>query len=236
MLVNDASEFVNNVGKSQRLRETVEERQAFVARNQDLQDLVSKIRPHVDALVAFRSKGVATPNMNERIASVVLEIDTIRDRFNSDPGWIVDNARFKYSPFQKMVERLAEEFDAHVRQCWTDFTNSRSRDVDRDVLTVLALVPSFQSAVSRIRKAQEKLLRAKSWVPTGESDIRKFEMLLSELNGAWAELGSDEVPSEVLEFLRTAGQDGAPIDLLTDVVRNWLGERGILRSLKVRIS
>jgi len=236
MLAQQATELVELVSRTEQLKKTVNERQAFDSRRQNLQELVAAVRPHVHALEALRAHGVHTPTLGERVAPARRTIEAIREEFHADPRWVVDPSRFKYVPFQRTIEALAAEFEGHVRQAWAVFTRSRSRDIDVEVLRVLALVPAFRPTVTRIQKAQERVSRLQATVPTGESDVGRFEDLMSEFDAAWAELGSDDVPREVLEFLRTAGRDGAPLDLLTDEVRDWLAERGILQSLRVRIS
>ncbi|MBW4663523.1 MAG: hypothetical protein KME01_04865 [Chroococcus sp. CMT-3BRIN-NPC107] len=52
----------------------------------------------------------------------------------------------------------------------------------------------------------------------------------------WHNLSSDEVPETVLRFLKDAVDFGAPLNLLTIEVRDWLDCHGISDSLRIRLT
>lgn len=63
-----------------------------------------------------------------------------------------------------------------------------------------------------------------------------MDELIERLTTAWNSLNSTEVPEEVLDFLKqVVTSNGAPMNLLTPTVQQWLDARGIDSSFRIRL-
>ena len=128
------------------------------------------------------------------------------------------------------------ELDEHITREWRIYTE-RSRHANTQVLEALSGIHAFAKTVQKVRALTASIEQCRKNKPTSEEDFKKFDGLVKQVDTAWNELGSDEVPPNVERFLRAAGgREGAPIDLLTTEVKEWLETRKINSSFRIRLS
>ena len=95
-------------------------------------------------------------------------------------------------------------------------------------------IDEFKPTVQGIRYLNDQIQRQK--LPQTFDEFEKTELLIDRLREHWPNLSSDEVPETVLRFLKDAVDFGAPLNLLTTEVRDWLDRHGISDSLRIRLT
>src|SRR5439155_24767943 len=104
---------------------------------------------------------------------------------------------------------------------------------NRDVLDVLAT--AFARDVRLLRQQADRLDLTRRTLPGSAQSLREFDAEVADLQRAWGQLGGGEVPPPVVAFLKAAAAPaGARLDLLTDEVRRWLADHGILAAFTIR--
>ncbi|MDI9641477.1 hypothetical protein QM565_37965 [Geitlerinema splendidum] len=106
---------------------------------------------------------------------------------------------------------------------------------NNEMLNLLAEVEAFETTVQRIKRLDLQIQQVE--FPNSSEDFERVDQLIDLLRQSWNSLSSDdEVPEAVLSFLKAAANRGAPIDLLTPDVKDWLTRHGIAGSLRIRLT
>lgn len=102
-----------------------------------------------------------------------------------------------------------------------------------EILNLLARIEAFKNTVRQIQIIDGEIKNVT--YPKDNADFIEYESKIKQLKHAWDSLSSDEVPEAVLNFLRAAANQGAPLNLLTSEVQDWINQHGISDSLKIRL-
>jgi len=117
--------------------------------------------------------------------------------------------------------------------CWQTHVDERTGKHDIAVLADWEHVPDFRTLARSIRATQTKLLELRSSLPSHEDTFSRLQQLGDDLKEAWKKL--ENAPANIMKFLRQASRaEGAPLALLDDEVLEWLRERNLESSFKVR--
>lgn len=233
MIAEDAKHLVELIERMKQLKANVDQRDGFRTRQSELEEAGRELEKRVAAVNALAVRGSAKPDVAIRASAFLNHINTVTSSFNQDPSWIIS---FNNKPFENALKGLNTELDEHITREWRAYTE-RSRHANTQVLDVLGGIPAFAQTVQKVRGLTARLEQRRNSKPTSEEDFLNFDELVRQVDAAWGELGSDEVPPDVERFLRAAGgREGAPLDLLTEGVKEWLETREIDASFRIRMA
>ena len=105
---------------------------------------------------------------------------------------------------------------------------------NQEMLYVLVKIEAFRPNVQKIRDLNTQIQRQK--LPQTFEEFEQIERLIDQLREHWLTLSSDDFPETVLHFLKATVDFGAPLNLLTTEVRDWLDYHGISDSLRIRLT
>ena len=232
MIAEDAKHLVGLIERMNQLKSNVDQRAGFRTRQTELEEAARELEKRVAAIRAFTSRGSSRPNI-VKANPFINHLSTVASNFNQDPSWIIS---FNNRPFENALNGLKSELDEYINVEWSAYTE-RSRHANTQVLDVLGGIPAFSNTVQKVRALSARIEQSRRNRPTCEQDFINFDSLVEQVEAAWKELGSDEVPPNVEKFLRAAGGgEGAPLDLLTGDVKDWLETRKIDTSFRIRMS
>jgi len=232
MISEDAKHLVELIERMNQLKANVDQRAGFRTRQSELEEAARELAKRVAAVNSLATRGAVKPNVGARANAFLNHINTVASNFNQEPSWIIS---FNNRPFENSLKSLNAELDVYISSEWRAYTE-RSRHANAQVLDVLSGIPAFAQTVQKVRGLTACLEQRRSTRPTSEEDFEYFDDLVREVDAAWSELGSDEVPPNVEKFLKAAGgREGAGLDLLTDDVKEWLETRKIDTSFRIRM-
>ena len=232
MISEDAKHLVELIERMNQLKANVDQRAGFRTRQSELEEAARELAKRVAAVNSLATRGAVKPNVGARANAFLNHINTVASNFNQEPSWIIS---FNNRPFENSLKSLNAELDEYISSEWRAYTE-RSRHANAQVLDVLSGIPAFAQTVQKVRGLTARLEQRRSSRPTSEEDFEYFDDLVREVDAAWSELGSDEVPPNVEKFLKAAGgREGAGLDLLTDDVKEWLETRKIDTSFRIRM-
>ncbi|MDQ3802287.1 MAG: hypothetical protein M3416_00290 [Acidobacteriota bacterium] len=233
MIAEDAKHLVELIERMNQLKANVDQRAGFRTRQSELEEAARELAKRVAAVDSLAARGSGKPNVAARANAFLNHINTVASNFNQDPSWIIS---FNNKPFENALKGLNTELDEHITREWRAYTE-RSRHANTQVLDVLSGIPAFAQTVQKVRGLTARLEQRRNNRPTSEEDFLNFDELVRQVDAAWSELGSDEVPPDVERFLRAAGgREGASLDLLTEDVKEWLETRKIDSSFRIRMA
>ncbi len=140
-----------------------------------------------------------------------------------------------FTAFQGSAEKAIRELELRARSGWERHVAQKTPEISGEVLAALEADPQAGSTVARIRRLSETLRRIRDRAMPSPAELDEFDKTIAELHSAWSTLDVASLSGEIVAFLRAANSDhGAPLELLTTPVRDWLEQRGAASHYVVR--
>jgi len=234
MTLIEACQSVNKeLNKIEQMRKADKDLQIFKQISESLDDIVTPLAQPLDTLILFRNNGIDVTGLPQEEAHRLNEILTsLQKNYHNDPSFLSKDKTLRD------ILRSMSTFQYNIRSAlglaWARYTQKHIKYLNDDLLNVLAAVPQFKNAVDSIRVLQGQLRILSDKLPDTEC-FQDFQNMTLKLNQLWKSLKADDLPTEVIGFLRSVGEDGAPLDSLTEEVRQWLRNRHIEESFHVVI-
>jgi hypothetical protein len=128
-------------------------------------------------------------------------------------------------------ENALNQTDAILRRIWSSYVDARVEQPDPGILAELERLAEFKRAASEVRVIQAKVRQCQEALPT-EDSLARLSELARQLKGAWKTF--DNVPPDVVEFLKSASRTGASLSTLTDTVLQWIRRNRLENSFLIR--
>lgn len=233
VITQEATELKTLAEKVSTLRSAQQHGQSLAHRGQLVDGLLARLRtataPRAGLLERLGEARSPSPIFDTALARVS-EWGTALDDDLSDAlsGDLFDR-------FQKAVENAVREFEQRTAAAWQRYAAKTIPEVSDEVLTALQDDPRGGSTVAKIRRLSDKLGRLRDrTIPTAE-ELSDFDEANAEVRSAWSTLDAESLDDNVLAFLRAANSDhGAPLELLTTAVLEWLEQRAATRHYVIR--
>lgn len=140
-----------------------------------------------------------------------------------------------YGRFKRALDKVAKDANAAI--------DAALEGVKRDLPTIeesflkqVELVSGYAEQVTRIRQERSLLLDGSDLRSKTAAELEIFLSKRDELRRLADKLDPEEFPKEVLEFFKAARrQGGAPLEKLTESVREWLTQRDQLKNVRVSV-
>lgn len=217
-----AAELRARLSRLQELSSRVEESSNLERLRQDLQQRVEKFEPSLQMQALLQANGIAA-SLPAGVVKVARRADGLRERFKTEPTAATLK---KGQTWTKLVDELdwaAKELSQLVLEVWR-----RSREeffageTPAKLRGRLARTAKNDDALEQYRKLHQALDAAFSAAPTDSATIDEVKRLAKQLEAAASDFDFD-VPETVKAFLEAVQSvAGAPLDLLTPEVVDWL--------------
>jgi hypothetical protein len=185
---------------------------------------------------SLRRRGIPMDVPRSSVVAIRDQLVALRDRYRDDPSKITaPDGRLRFTLWDPLRE-LPAELRRVVLESWRSHVQSQVRAQSVELLDVLERVPGLQSDAHAIRELAAELGRLSESLPRDDADIDRIRVIPSEIGHRWKSLEGEGIPSEVIEFLAAASVAGAPLDLLTPAVREWLDERSLTKHVRLTLS
>jgi hypothetical protein len=185
---------------------------------------------------ALRKRDISIELPGSSVVSMRGQLATLRERYRSDPSQITAaDGRLRFSLWDPL-RALPTELRSVVLSAWRLHARSLIREQSVELLDVLEHVPGLQADARAIRELATEFDRLSESLPHDEAGIDRLEGIASEIERRWQSLEGGGIPREVIDFLAAASVTGAPLDLLTPAVREWLDDRSLTRYVRLSLS
>jgi hypothetical protein len=235
MLLEDAAKLRAELARHLALKEAGQQAAVFRTRASQLTPLAEALSRAQRDWAALRQAGlpVSSPDPKPGLRS---RAEDLLARFRVDRSVLAaaDEAfRFEFTP---AVRKAAEELDAHASVAWSTYMAAGGGFPGGEVLSALATIPSYATQVQRIRDAANDFRRLAERPPSAADlagVLGQVEGARRKKDDALAAMKGDDLPAEVLTFLRKTGLGGAALTDLSDLVRAWLEARGLTGAFRI---
>lgn len=233
MIRERSGNLIELLDQKRALKNNLKKINAFKTRREEINKINKQLRPLVSTSAAFRAKDIGSADVNDQLVELKAVISKVGQLLAENPEEFTRAQNFK--KLQEGVTALASDLEFGLRNIWFYYTRNLLPNENNELLEVLGTLSSFSDSVKQIRQINEEIAKLRNNLPLSEEDIDKFKELADKMKRVWDDI--EAVPSDILAFLRYAvSSSGAPIDLLTDEVKEWLAKYNINKSFKVKLS
>lgn len=203
--------------------------EAFLTRQKELDRYIESISSLMLILRVLRSMEIIQPNQPNEGEYVIQLIKEAKHRFSMNPEWIVESNVL--DKLKRNLDSFNPKLKKFIENEWKHFCQSHLPVLNKEVLQVLAKIPSYSNDIALINKLYQEMVHQMDSLPRKVSDIKLFLEKGERISEIWKQIGSGDLPNDVLCFLRHASsKQGASLRLLTPEVSQWLESHHLFHS------
>ena len=153
------------------------------------------------------------------------------DELKKDENLLARKNHETYKTALRAAARACDGLRQAAEQAWRDHASSCLSE-DEPILEVFrGSNPAAVSNLKSLRRELDALARLSS---PSSGQIVEFDERVATYSAAFRSLGGGSIPSDVRDALQAAADpDGAPIDLFSPEVVDWLQECGVAEAFRV---
>jgi hypothetical protein len=236
MLLERARDLTAKIAQYQKLKGAADESEQFHTRADQFARAAERIARVRQGLEKLSTAGVDVSFEPSDGAAYAVKAKTLRAALQANPAAINDPPFDLKHEFVDRLAGIATAADEAMREAWTAYVAKRAPFGSDDVLSALAVVPQFRASVAKIRRCRVDISALGNGLPADPgAAVARMDALLKEHDTAWAELSADDIPANVVDFIRAAAGAGAPLKGFTADVQAWLAERDLLTAFRIRL-
>ena len=221
------------------LKKRADQAVLFEKRAKDLSIPADELGNLEEAITVIGHLGIPTPLLDRSlVVSLRDRIIDLQTRYANDKNVVLDpfpgeDVRWVLN---QPLSQLSQKVKAALISAWGSWSRANIPDIDKDVLEILAGITALRDSVAILRNLKAKAESVCASLPEGSEDVDHLRKLCEDINAVWHNLAGDGIPTDVLIFLRSAGnREGAHFDLLTTEVLDWLVVHGLRDALRIRM-
>ena len=206
------------------------------------------------AAAEIRERTVELKEEREGLTLTIAKLAVLRDGVDASFGGVALQAvvkvaaeyleRLKSAPdesgkdhnrLRRAVEKVHKDLDKVLAKRLGEIEKSIP-SIDETYLKQVEQIPGFSEQVKAVRAARQELLNGASLSEMNPSQLAEFLERRETVKTLSDSLSPSEFPEEVRDFFVAMRRDAATLDKLTETVRQWLLDRDLLKSLRLRVA
>lgn len=233
MILEDAAQLETLAAEVTVLRRSQQHGQSLAHRRQLVDALLTRARNAWASSAALSERLGEVQSSSPLFETALAKVNEWRSALEEDLGLALDGDLF--TRFQASADKAMRELERRANGAWQRYTAQKMPDISAEVLTALEDDPRARSTVARMMRLSEGLRRLRDRpIPSPEA-LNEFDEATAQLRSAWSALDVGSLSEEIVAFLRAANSaQGAPLDSLTEQVREWLEQRGASSHYAIR--
>jgi len=235
MLIEKSHQLIELSQKKIEVQKYLSHRQGFDSRNQQIAQLYQQVNELVQSLRLFRQHGLIVTESDPSIKDLLRFLELAISKYQQNPEWILDNNNFDKTKLQSGINKRTTKLKQQLSISWQNYLRRNLPTTNQELLNILDKIEDFKFSIQQIRRLESQI-KPES-LPKDEEEFDQIKNLIEQLNKTWNTLNAENVPDEVLTFLKAAGNNtGASLELLNPTVMTWIREHKLEHSLRIRLS
>ncbi|KJH72503.1 hypothetical protein [Aliterella atlantica] len=234
MLIKKSQELIKLSQRGITLHELAKNIDGFRSREQLISQAVGEIFILNNTLKLFRQHRIIAFDFSSKVETILEMVGNTKVNFQASPEWILDNKNFNGKKFQSEIDSLKNLLKQQLLLAWRNYLLRRLPSTNQDFLDLLSRIDAFKITVKNIKNLSALIKRDE--FPRTQEEFDNTEYLIHQLEAAWDSLNASEVSESVLVFLKaSASPQGAPLNLLTLEVQDWITKHKVSEELRIRL-
>lgn len=236
MLLDRAASLSARILDYEKLKGMADEGEKFETRAKQLGPICERVSGTRLALEKFAAAGVKVNFSPTNGAVYATRARALRAALQDNPA-AISNPPFDLK--NEFIDRLAGIVTAAEKamsEAWKVFVAERAAFGSSDVLNALAAVPQFGSSVTKIRRCRADIEELANRLPSNpQATVTRLSELVATHDAAWSQLSADDIPANVITFIRAAANDGASLTAYSGEVQAWIEIKDLLGAFRIRL-
>jgi hypothetical protein len=234
-LISKAQKLHDRLSEWQSISGQLSEAATYRSRRQEFEEADSTLTAVLESVMALQETDHAFELPSKQLTSLRNALAKAYAEFEANPGSIVGQD-FNGKLFKATHQNAITALEAATRVAWKDFIYELSIVVDPYILDIFDKTPQLQSDLTKVKQIRDSLDNmAETW-PVTATKIKKCQDLSRDLKGTWERSLPKSIPETVKKFLKAAkSKDGAPADLYTPDVSEWLMDNALLHLVRMSL-
>jgi hypothetical protein len=235
LLSNSAVELVSRIEQKKTMLLQRKNIQAFNSRKNQLIGLSTKLAKVFQTYKVLKEKGIQTEDFKGQLADVMRKLQEVNQKYIDDPSWIKDQNSL--DQLSRKIDKLTIDMTGNFLDVWKEYINQQVPALNTEILSILGKISSFSVTTNEINRIYQNIQTQIRVLPTSTRDVVNMETKCKTLVAKWNQLGADDVPQEVLTFLRGTGTlRGATLSMLTVEVIAWLKQHRLDPYISIKMN
>jgi hypothetical protein len=234
VIVNEASVLVQLCDRLEQANQIQHDVAAIRARLERLDVLEKRLASASQFLAICRRKGLHVSNGQQTERSRALsDLNQFGIDFAADPKVILEGNRSR--DLFAALDLAVSQCESEATTVWHAHATRNFNPASDEVLVLYERLGLFGEVVRRLRELARTLaaLAEQHWVT--ESELDTFGYGVQKYAQLWRQVDLSVLPVAVQQFLHASGEPGgAPLELLTLEVVEWLQQREVTDRFRIR--
>jgi len=236
MLLERATALAAKIAKYQELANAADQAEQFQTRANQFGGVAERVTRARQALGQLVEAGVPVDFVPTEGAGYAAKAKELRAAINNNPAAINDPPFDLKYDFVDRLNAIVAKANQVMIDAWKVYVVKRADFGSDDVLSALAAVPQFRKNVAKIREYRSDIATLGNSMPSDpQVAVARLDSLVAAHNAAWADLSAEDIPGNVISFIRAAANEGAQLTTYTDSVRTWFESRNLLSAFRIRL-
>lgn len=233
MLVGDAEQLAQLVAQYRATSSAKAQMQVLSQRTELVRAFCERVHSVGDVCKLLQGHHVEFETIEPLADGILSSIETLVDAAETPETLGGNSLKSQFNAVSNRGSAALDQIEKRLLAAWQAHVDGAMGKHDFGVLAEWDHVAEFRKAAREIRQIQSKLSELRNRLPDDERAFTLLKKSAQDLKDAWEQL--DKTPPKVLKFLRQASsQEGSPLSLVDDEVREWIREREMEDSFRVR--
>jgi hypothetical protein len=181
---------------------------------------------------AFREAGLPFPRPHEKVTKVAETLALLAQVGPTDGEQL---RRINLTQLERDCGEIVAFTTVRLKESWINYLQQIAPAINRDVLSVLKKIVAFGPQIRIVEDRLAAFERLTEGLPRTAGQITALRVAATSTLEAFQQLHTNEIPPEVLLFLRQAtSYAGAPLGSQTGTVSDWLKEQKLESAFSIR--
>jgi hypothetical protein len=228
-----AHQIASRLGEVDAARQYTHEAQALQNKLELLRELRVTLRARVETAAVLVDGKVLDSAKLPNVGQMRDSLAKLAEAFAGDTRTLTSGRLF--TTLTRHLESATQVISEATAAAWKDVTSAAPKTNEK-LLGRIEQIPSLADSVRKLREAVSEFTSAIRTPPASQVAWNRYAELRARVADLVGGLNTDRFPEPVLEFWKLAqSRDGAPLDLLTPEVQQWLKENQMYDDLRLRL-
>jgi hypothetical protein len=232
-MLEKTKSIIERLKRIENARENVDEAQVLADLKSNLDIPLQTLSATSESLNILLESGVGISLAIAKESAEVLEsVQKVSEKFLADPKSTTLKVGRRWTSLVNKLEDFGGQYSSRLVVLWQSYFDEHlfSGLAPERQRAVLGMTLHNEEAIKEYEELWRRFIAFRGRLPSSKDEV-------SELQGISAALGmvefEEDVPEEVMLFI-DASRSGAPLSLVTEVVRTWLTENDLMDMYTVR--
>jgi hypothetical protein len=232
-LLERTSELGSRIQAYKTLHDQAKAVSELQARATEISTLLKELGSLAESRQVLLTLGIKLRRPPRPSAALLNKAANLRKMFTEDALSLARESTLFGQTFSKPLREFNARLEAALMEAWRSYVNDKLPTINERILETFGAM-GFSSDVAKIKGllARAKLLG--DALPSHRDKMAQVDSLSADLKAVWRNL--EDIPADVRKFFRLAANSEATLEDLTEPIRAWLKNHGLIQMLRLGLA